>query len=224
VDDLWVVVPAYQEQDAIGTTLASLFAHVSNVVVVDDGSSDATGERAAAAGAVVLRHCVNLGQGAALQTGISFALGSGARYVCTFDADGQHDPATIAEMRRALEAGDAQVALGSRFMGRSIGMPPIRRAFLRFAVVVTRLMTRLPVSDTHNGLRLFTSAAAKRIRIRQLGMAHASEILAEIAAHKLAFVEVPTTVRYTEYSKRKGQSLFNSVKIMLDLMYHAWSG
>jgi glycosyltransferase involved in cell wall biosynthesis len=194
------------------------------VVVVDDGSHDSTGERAAAAGAVVVRHCVNLGQGAALQTGIAFALGRGARYVCTFDADGQHDPATIAQMRAALEGGGAQVALGSRFTGKSIGMPPVRRAFLRCAVVVTRLMTRLPVSDTHNGLRLFTRAAAERIRIRQLGMAHASEILAEIAAHRLPFVEVPTTIVYTEYSKRKGQSLFNSVKIMLDLMYHAWTG
>ena len=207
----------------IGNTLASLFQHVRNVVVVDDGSSDATATVARRSGAAVLRHCINLGQGAALRTGIAFALSRGARYICTFDADGQHDPASVAEMRRALDESGADVALGSRFAGNSIGMPAFRRLFLRFAVVVTRLMTGLRVSDTHNGLRVFTRSAAERIQIRQLGMAHASEILAQIAENRLTFVEVPTTVVYTEYSNAKGQSLFNSVKIVLDLVYHTWS-
>jgi glycosyltransferase involved in cell wall biosynthesis len=220
---LWVIVPAFNEAGAIGAVLRSLAKWLPNVVVVDDGSSDATGAAALAAGAVVLRHVVNLGQGAALQTGIDYALQQGATHVCTFDADGQHDPATIDAMLAALETGDAEVALGSRFMGETIGMPPVRRVLLRAAVAYTRWQTGCDFSDAHNGLRMFTARAARACRIEQPGMAHASEILNRIAREKLPYVEIPTTVSYSEYSLAKGQSLTNSVKILFDLLYAAWS-
>jgi hypothetical protein len=104
-------------------------------------------------------------------------------------------------------------------LGSTIGMPRSRRLLLKAAVAFTRAHARLPVSDTHNGLRLFTRAAAERIAIRQPRMAHGSEILSEIARTKLPFVEVPTTIRYTTYSRRKGQHFFDSIKIVLDLAY-----
>jgi len=125
--DVWIVVPAYQEAGAIEATLRGLFAYLPNVVVVDDGSSDATAKIARLAGVDVVRHAVNLGQGAALATGIEYALRRGADYVCTFDADGQHDPATIDFMYARLVEGGADVALGSRFLGSTIGMSRLRR-------------------------------------------------------------------------------------------------
>jgi glycosyltransferase involved in cell wall biosynthesis len=171
----------------------------------------------------VLRHPVNIGQGGALRTGIEFALAQGATQVCTFDADGQHDPASIDSMREALRESNADVALGSRFLGASIGMPALKRFTLKVGIAITRLHSGLPLSDTHNGLRLFTRRAASSIRINQMGMAHGSEILSELARNRLTYVEVPTTIRYTDYSKRKGQSIGNSVKILTDLWYHSWS-
>ncbi len=221
--DVWIVVPAYQEATAIEKTLRGLFAYLPNVVVVDDGSTDGTAAAARRAGADVVRHAINLGQGAALATGIAYALRSGATHVCTFDADGQHDPRTIDAMFSRLVEGDVDVVLGSRFLGATVGISRVRRAFLRLAVLGTRLHTGLPVSDTHNGLRMFTRDAIERVVLRQPRMAHGSEILSEIARIGLRFAEIPTTISYTPYSIQKGQSLFNSVKIAFDLMYSALS-
>jgi len=222
-EGLWVVVPAYNEAAVIATTLAELLAVAGNVVVVDDGSTDDTAERARAAGARVLRHVLNLGQGAALQTGIDYALERGARYVCTFDADGQHDARTIEAMLALARTSGADAVLGSRFLGTTEGMPRLRGWFLRAAIAFTRLQTGLPLTDTHNGLRLFAASALARVRIEQPGMAHASELLERIAKERLHVVELPTTVRYTDYSKAKGQKLSQSVRIMFDLLYAAWS-
>lgn len=221
IGQLWVIVPAFEESAVIAATLRGIRSAVSNIVVVDDGSRDETGLVARSSGAFVVTHPINLGQGAALQTGIDFALRRGAEYLCTFDADGQHDPATIETMlERMIESG-ADVALASRFLGSTIDMPGIRRMVLKVAVAFTRFQTKLPLTDTHNGLRMFTRAAASQIRIRQSGMAHGSEILSSIEKLGLSVIEVPTIVRYTEYSKRKGQSISNSVKIVIDLMYAA---
>jgi len=220
---LWVVIPAYNEAGAIGAVLRGLRERLPRVVVVDDGSTDRTGEIALESGAVVVRHAINLGQGAALQTGIDYALARKASHVCTFDADGQHDPASIAALEAALASSGADVALGSRFLVSSPQMPPLRRAILRAAVALTRLQTGLRLTDAHNGLRLFTRDAAERIRIHQPGMAHASEILAAIARERLRYIEVPSRVAYTAYSLGKGQGVTNSVKILFDLMYAAWT-
>jgi glycosyltransferase involved in cell wall biosynthesis len=220
--NLWVVVPAYRESAVIADTLDGLRPFLPRVVVVDDGSADDTGAVAARAGARVVRHATNLGQGAALATGIAFALRRGATHVCTFDADGQHDPATIGLMLDAAERG-VDVVLTSRFLGSTEGLTPVRRAVLWLALLFTRIQTGLRITDTHNGLRLFTRHAAESIEITQPGMAHASEILDRLAAKKLSYVEIPTHIRYSPYSKKKGQNLLNSVKIAFDLFYASWS-
>ena len=220
---LWVVVPAFNEAGSIANVLRGLGAHAPRIVVVDDGSSDRTSEVALDMRAVVVRHSVNLGQGAALQTGIDYALARNASHIATFDADGQHDPATIEKMLSSLEAAGADVALGSRFLEGTPDMPAVRRFVLRLAVRFTRFQTGLQLTDAHNGLRLLTRAAAKRMHIRQPGMAHASEILATVARERLHYVEVPTKVRYSAYSLAKGQRLANSIKILFDLVYAAWT-
>jgi glycosyltransferase involved in cell wall biosynthesis len=213
----WVVIAAYNEARAIGRVLSGLSALPHRILVVDDGSTDATGEVAARAGAEVLRHPINLGQGAALQTGIDYALLRGASHVVTFDADGQHRPEDVAGLLAALAAHDADFALGSRFRGATVALPPLRRLLLRAATWFTRLTTGLDVTDAHNGLRAMTRRGAARIRLRQNRMAHASEILHQIAASGLRFVEVPVTIHYSRYSLAKGQRASEFVVILLDL-------
>lgn len=217
---VFAVIPAYNEGSAIVDVLRECRQHVDRIVVVDDASSDDTAARALLPGVDVLRHPVNLGQGAALQTGITHALSRGATHVVTLDADGQHDPAQIGRMLLAMDTEHADVALGSRFLGEAIGIPAVRRTVLRLAVLFTRLTTGLKVTDCHNGFRIFTASAAQSLRITQNRMAHASEVLEEIADKHMTYVEVPVTIRYTEYSMAKGQSSLNSLNILLDLIVH----
>lgn len=215
---IWVVVTAYNESSVISEVVKGIRQAGYSVVVVDDASSDDTGDRALSAGARVLRHPINLGQGAALQTGIAFALRNEAQYIVTFDGDGQHRPEDIALLTDALMQHQADFALGSRFLGNALDLPRLRRAILRLAVLFTRLTTGLKVTDAHNGLRAMTRRGASYIRLRQNRMAHASEILDQIARSKLAYVEVPVTIVYTAYSLQKGQRISNSVSILIDLL------
>jgi glycosyltransferase involved in cell wall biosynthesis len=211
--DLWIVVPAFKETTRLPRTLKELVPRFPNVVVVDDGSPDDTADAARECGVWVLRHPINRGQGAALQTGIDFALERGASHIVTFDADGQHDPDDLPAIVAPLVEGDADVTLGSRFLGRSIGMPLSRRIILKLAILFTRVVSRIRVSDTHNGFRGFTRAAAEKLQIRQDRMAHASEILDEVRRLDLRYREVPVTIRYTAGTLAKGQSSWNAVRI-----------
>jgi polyprenyl-phospho-N-acetylgalactosaminyl synthase len=213
-----VVIAAFNEAGVIGRVVQDVRQSYPNVVVVDDGSSDGTAACALASGAVLLRHPVNLGQGAALQTGISYALAQGGEFIVTFDADGQHACADIAKMVRALIEHDAEVALGNRFLGKAVGISTARRMLLRLAVLFTRFTTGLKVTDAHNGLRVFTRAAARKVKITQNRMAHASEILDQIARHKMRYVEVPVTISYTSHSRAKGQTLLGAADIVGDLI------
>ena len=214
---VWVVIPAFNEAPVIAAVVADVRARYPNVVVVDDRSSDDTGALALSAGAIVLRHAINLGQGAALQTGIRFALERHAPLIVTFDGDGQHRVDDIAALLERQRETGADVVIGSRFLGAPQPIPRIRRWLLRLAVVATRLSTGVRLSDAHNGLRLFTQRAAKAIDIRQNGMAHASEIVEQIRDSRLSVAECPVTVLYTEYSLRKGQRLSNAVNILAEL-------
>jgi len=215
-----VVIAAYNEAPVIGRVLGELCQFPYRVVLVDDGSTDRTLEEARNFPITILHHATNLGQGAALQTGITFALQDPTlRTIVTFDGDGQHDPRDIAGLEEALHKG-VDVALGSRFIqgGQAWNMPLQKRLALMLAIRVTHWMTGLPLTDTHNGLRAFSRSAAAKIQIRQNGMAHASEILSQIALLKLRYCEAPVTIRYTNYSLHKGQSILNSINILWDIL------
>ncbi len=214
---VWVVIAAYNEAPVIASVVADVKRAGYRPVVVDDGSTDATGAVTAEAGGVVVRHPINLGQGAGLQTGIEFALGEGADVIVTFDADGQHRAADIAGLIDALGRQGADFALGSRFLGASLNQPLSRRMLLAAAISFTRLTTGLSITDTHNGLRAMTRRGASRINLHQNRMAHASEILHQIADSGLNYVEAPVTIEYSAYSLAKGQTLGDALMILTDL-------
>lgn len=222
-DGLFVVVPAHNEAPAIGTVLQELRAVCPNVVVVDDGSTDGTDEAARAYLTYLLRHPINCGQGAALQTGIDFALLQGAEYIVTFDADGQHRVEDVAALLSPILSGECDITLGSRFLGASEGLPTVRRMMLRLAVLFTRLVNRVNLTDAHNGLRAFSRRAAQRINLRLDRMAHATELIDQVRQSGLPFKEVPVQIRYTPYSLRKGQSTRGAVRIVLHyLLGRVW--
>jgi len=214
---IWIVIAAYNEAKRLGNTLQMLINSVAEfsvtIVVVDDGSSDATFDMARTFPVWVLRHPINCGQGAALQTGIEFAVSQDAHAIVTFDADGQHDPNDIRMMLEPVLSGKADIALGSRFLGRTANAPWTRRVLLQAAILFTRMTNGLKLTDTHNGFRAFSRRAAQTIRIRQPRMAHASEILDQIAKHRLSYVEVPVTIRYTAETMAKGQSSWDAFRI-----------
>jgi len=214
---VYVAIPAYNEGPVISRVVLEVRRAGYAVVVVDDGSSDATADHAGAAGATVIAHPFNLGQGAALQTGIDYALVQGAQCIVTFDADGQHRVSDISRLIESLVRERADFALGSRFLGQAPNLPLLRRLMLQAATAFIRLTTGLQVTDTHNGLRAMTRRGAAAIKLRQNRMAHASEYLSQIARSGLRYVEQPVTIEYTAYSLAKGQKVGDAVLILLDL-------
>lgn len=210
----------YDEATVIGDVVRDLRSTFARVICVDDGSRDTSGRLARQAGAVVVTHPVNLGQGAALQTGICFALQDpDVHFIVTFDADGQHRVADAARMVDAARHHQVDVVLGSRFAaaGGDVAVPRARRAVLSAGVAFTRATTGLALTDAHNGLRVLSRVAAESIDLTQTGMAHASELLSQIARHRLSYVEVPVTIDYTDYSRSRGQSNVNALNILFDL-------
>jgi glycosyltransferase involved in cell wall biosynthesis len=220
MNDAWVVIPLYNEGRVIGEVVKELLTVFDHVVCVDDGSRDDSARTAQSAGAFVLRHAANLGQGAALQTGIAFAREQlGARYIVTFDADGQHQVADAEAMVERARSEDVAIVFGSRFLDGRTQPGLIKRLVLRVAVWFTNQSTGMRLTDAHNGLRVIRVDAAHALDLHQDRMAHASEIVLQLGRTRLPWREYPVHVLYTEYSKGKGQSLWNSVNILADLIF-----
>ena len=213
-EDLFVVIAAFNEVASIEPVAREVRAMFPNVVVVDDGSTDGTLDVARRSAKYVLRHVINRGQGAALQTGIEFALRHGARFILTFDADGQHRVEDIPAMLEPIWRGECEITLGSRFLGRAVNIPSTRRNLLRLAVLFTKIVNRVKLTDAHNGLRAFSRRAAETIHITMDRMAHASELIDQIRLSGLPFREVPVEIRYTVYSLAKGQSSRGALRIV----------
>jgi glycosyltransferase involved in cell wall biosynthesis len=223
-DATWLVVPLFNEAPVIAEVVAQARRTFPHVVCVDDGSSDGSAARARAAGAVVVRHPANLGQGAALQTGFEYALRDPRmRYVVTYDADGQHQLDDVCAMLHRAESDDLDVVFGSRFLDERTRPTPVRRAVLRLAVAYTNLTTRTRLSDAHNGLRVLRRPVVERLRITQNRMAHASELVAQVGAmtvdgRAVRYAEEPVHILYSDYARAKGQSTWNLVNILVDLV------
>ena len=220
IRNIFFVVPAYNEAAVLESTLQPLIKAGYPIVVVDDGSTDGSGKLLGKSPVHVLRHQINLGQGAALQTGTIFALARGAKVIVHFDADGQHQLEDVPGLLEPVLAGEADVALGSRFMRHDDKkeVPLSKQALLKMAIILNGAMTGLWLTDAHNGLRVLNRRAAEGIDLLENGYAHASEILNQIRRLGLRCVERPTRVHYSNYTRSKGQSKWNALNIVLDLL------
>lgn len=219
LDSVWVVIPLFNEAEVIGNVVSEVRATFRNVVCVDDGSSDNSAKLARQAGATVLQHPMNLGQGAALQTGFEYVVSqTEASHVVTFDADGQHRVKDAVEMAELALRKRISVIYGSRFLDKRTKPGLKKRVVLQVAALMTRVFTGLRLTDAHNGLRVLSREALGKVRLEQNGMSHASEIVHQLAKSRLSWKEYPVEVLYTDYSKKKGQSLLNSINILIDLI------
>jgi glycosyltransferase involved in cell wall biosynthesis len=219
VEDVAFVVPVYNEAEVIGSVIAGIRQVCPHVVCVNDGSSDASAAEIVRAGGYLVDHPINMGQGAALQTGIEFARRlPGVRRFVTFDADGQHRVEDAERMLRVLEATDVDIVLGSRFLGEAVGASRAKRLLLKAAVRFSNVTSGIRLTDAHNGLRVFNRHVADTLRITAPDMTHASEIIELIARNKYRFVEVAVTIDYSDYSVAKGQPAVNAVNIAIDTL------
>jgi len=234
-DKVFIVIAAYNEEKKIAKVVKGLQTDgYHSIVVVDDGSKDKTYEAAVDSGAHVLRHVANRGQGAALKTGMDYALIHGAEYIVHFDADGQHSPKDIIKMIAPVLSGRADVALGSRFIKKEKNKEPAskepkipfsRKLLLKGAVLVQWMFYGIKLTDAHNGFRCFSRKAAKQVRIRSDRMEHASEIIEEIVKHKLKYEEVPVTIKYDEYSLSHGHGSFTgAIKVLIKMIIKKITG
>lgn len=235
---IWIVVPAYNEEKHIIGVIEDLQSNgYHHIVVIDDGSKDNTADASRQAGAIVLTHVINRGQGASLKTGIDFALLHDADYIITFDSDGQHQAKDIATLLSPLEKDEADIVLGSRFLhgaassvGSTMGStmesinPPIplsRQILLKGSIFVIWIFYGLKMTDAHNGFRALSRRAAERITIKSNRMEHASEIINEIKRNNLRYLEKPVTIRYNDPRHIHGAgSYFGAIRIFLKMVLH----
>jgi len=209
------VIPAYNEAEHITEVISRVRPFVDEIVVVDDCSSDATAQLAQTAGATVLKHPINRGQGAALQTGNDYALLKNADIIIHFDADNQFCAEEISDLILPITSGRAQVALGSRFLTKKSKLPASKKNIIMpLARLVNRLFFNIKLSDPQSGFRVLSKEAAQKIKIKNDGMAHCSEILHQLFKNKFKIEEVPITVVYHEF----GQKFSGGFKIIKDLL------
>lgn len=224
--NIYFVIPAYNEENAISKVIENLYSKgYYKLIIIDDGSKDNTSKviyNILNKESILLKHCINRGQGAALKTGIDYALKEeDCKYIVTFDSDGQHRLSDLEKFIIPLEKNKCDIAIGSRFLKKeSRELVPIKkRILLKGALLITIILSGIKLTDTHNGYRVMNKKAAKAINITMDGFEHASEIIDEIAKKKIRYLEIPVFIDYTDYSKQKGQKISNSIRILLRMLF-----
>ena len=212
------VIPAYNEEKTIGNIIKQTQNYVNDVIVIDDGSSDKTNEIAKKSEAIVYRHFLNQGLGAALKTGIIAALKKQADIIITLDADGQHNPQDIPRIIKPILDQEVDFVIGSRITNNK--MPFKRRIYNKIANLITFFFFNIRVKDSQSGFRAFTKEAAQKIDIKTRGMEISSEIVREIKKNKLRIKEIPIQSIYTEYSLSKGQNFLKGVETFFRLILY----
>ena len=220
-----IIIPVYNEGSVIRDVVNKVLKQFTTVICVNDGSQDTTAAEIAKTEAYLVDHPINMGQGAALQTGVEFARQfPEVDYFVTFDADGQHRIEDVRQMLAVIEKKEHDIILGSRFLGKVVGIKKSKLAVLKLAIKFSNYTSGLRLTDTHNGLRVFNRKVANELQITMPDMSHASEILEIIASRKYRYKEVPVTIEYTEYSRAKGQSIINAVNIGFDMLLRKIAG
>jgi glycosyltransferase involved in cell wall biosynthesis len=221
VSKVYFIIPAWNEGPVIKGVLEEVLEHYPHVICVNDGSIDNTSDEIAKTRAILVEHSINLGQGAALQTGIEYALQDPeASIFVTYDADGQHQLSDVNKMIQKLKDSGADIVLGSRFLGQAENLKTSKKLLLKAAILFTNKSTGLKLTDAHNGLRVFNRAFAEKLNITFSDMTHASEIVERISRYNFKFVEVPVKIKYTKYSMSKGQLAINAINIAFDTSLH----
>lgn len=209
------VIPAYNETEKITKVITDLRSLVDEIIVVDDASTDNTSPLARQAGAYVVRHIINRGQGAALRTGTALALDRGADIIIHFDADDQFQASDIPAMIKPLLDSQADAVLGSRFLGVESNLPALKKNLIMpLARLINRLFFHIRLSDPQSGFRALNRKSALSLNIENDGMAHCTEIIYKLFKNKNRVVEVPIKVVYHEY----GQKFSGGLKIIKDLI------
>lgn len=223
--NLFIILPSFNEGKVIGKVLDDLKKVVneskkvdSHIIVVDDGSFDKTGEIAKNRGVVVLRHVLNRGLGGALRTGIAYARQNRADIVVTMDSDGQHNAKNIKKLIEPIIKKEADVVIGSRLLKKNPDIPLLRRIVIMGSNFITWLFFGIYTTDSQSGFRAFSKKAVGKMRLKTQRMEVSSELFEQIKRHGFKFAEVPIDVKYTRYSRSKGQSNLNAVKILLKLI------
>jgi glycosyltransferase involved in cell wall biosynthesis len=223
--EVWLIVPVYDEGRVVGDVVRDVLRTFPNVVCVDDGSRDDSAAEIRRTGAHLVRHPVNLGQGAAIQTGLEYARARpDAQFFVTFDADGQHQVDDVVAMLDRLRTEDVDIVVGTRFHGDTSHIPWVKRAALKAVVRLSPCSRRLGLTDAHNGLRAFNRKVALQLNITLNGMGHASEIVRLMEYWNWRVAEEPVMIRYTDYAVAKGQSLVNGVNIVFETMLRNRAG
>jgi polyprenyl-phospho-N-acetylgalactosaminyl synthase len=217
---IYVIIPVYNDELFLGSVLDDLRKNgFHQIILVDDGSNIPVQLPASRGHLLLVKHMVNLGQGAALQTGMQLAQQKGADIIVHFDADGQHLAKDIPALIEPIIQGNADVVLGSRFLpGSYTNIPFRRKLLLQIARFINLLLTGIQLTDAHNGLRAFSKKAGQTIQITENRMAHATEIINLLKKHRLRWCEVPVSVLYTAYSRKKGQKPVQAIHILFDLI------
>jgi len=217
--EIFVIMPCFNEATVIRNTVTDVLQHGYSVVVVDDCSKDNSKNQLSGLPIYYLRHRVNMGQGAALQTGIDFARKKGAKYFVTFDADGQHESNDIAGMIEFLEKENADIVFGSRFLpGAKTNVSRSRSFVLNAGRYVNYIISGIMLSDSFNGMRILTKQAVEKIKLTENRMAHPAELIMLTATKKLKYAEYPVSIHYSEYSKNKGLRNKDGIKILFEII------
>lgn len=219
--DAYIIIPLYNEAKVVGKVIESCQKRFKNIICVNDGSKDSSAKEVVKTGATLINHPLNLGAGAATQTGVDYALQDPkAKYFITIDADGQHSIEDASKMLAYLKKNDLDIVLGSRFLGNVENISKTKRVFLKGAAIFSGATTGIKLSDPHIGLRVFNRRFAQALELTMPDFSHASELIHRISEGKFAYGEVPVKVTYSDYTKAKGQSMINAVNITFDMMLH----
>ncbi|ABR54397.1 glycosyl transferase family 2 [Methanococcus vannielii SB] len=222
-DDVFIVIPAYNEEKMIKNTIQNLKSKgYWNIIVVDDGSQDKTSEFAISENVIVCRHIINRGLGGALKTGLNCALKYNPRVIVTFDADGQHAPEDILKVSKPILSGNFDVVIGSRLIDENElkNMPLIKKVGNFGLNFITFLMGGKMVTDSQGGMRAFSFKAAEIVsrQIKSNRYEISSEFIVLFSRNKLKFKEVPIKTIYTEYSMARGTNVITGFKILFKLI------
>lgn len=220
-DSVIAIIPAYNEHTRVGNVVRAALPYVQQVIVVDDGSTDGTGEAARQAGATVIRHVENSGAGAATMTGIEAARRLGAQVIVTLDADEQHDPADIPRLLEPIERDTADIVFANRF-GQRNKIPAIRRVFNAIGNLVTLFAAGMWVQDSQSGYKALGPKALREIELKMRGFEFCTEIVREAGVHRWRIAEIPAKVIYSEYTLKKGQSFSSGVRTAMKILLRSF--